>query len=87
MSDYDNTNSGGLFANRQKNTDKQPDLTGHAEVKCPHCLAVTKHRVAAWERTSKSGAPWTSLKFSLPLDQPTQAAQSVQEDFDDRIPF
>lgn len=91
---YDNTNTGGLWQNRQKNTDRHPDLTGKAEVRCPHCGEVSEHRVAAWDKVSKAGVPWTSLAFSLPLEQepapqpaPTLTEGGRSDEFDDDLPF
>ena len=40
--EYDNTNSGALFKNNQKEKDTQPDMSGVLNVE------GTEYRVAAW---------------------------------------
>jgi uncharacterized protein (DUF736 family) len=91
---YDNTNTGVLFKNEKKESDKHPDYTGKINVN------GEEMKLAAWIKTGAKG------KFmSLKLDQgnyvkPTQQAQQprqahkpaqqqapIDDDFNDDIPF
>jgi len=56
--EYDNTNSGALFKNNQKEKDTQPDMSGVLNVE------GTEYRVAAWSNESKKGAKYLSLKLT-----------------------
>lgn len=80
--EYDNTNSGVLFKNRDKETDKHPDYTGKLNVN------GTELRIAAWIRESKSGQKFMSLKVSEPT---TKAASKPEtrgfDDIVDDVPF
>jgi hypothetical protein len=57
MTEYDNTNSGVLFKNDKKETDKHPDYTGKVNV------AGKELRLAAWLRDGRKGK-FMSLKVS-----------------------
>lgn len=80
--EYDNTNTGVLFRNDKKETDKQPDHTGTINVE------GKEYRLAAWVREAKSGKKFFSLKISEPQarDEAPKPAPA-QADFDDDIPF
>jgi len=54
-------NSGALFANRKRETEKHPNATGDA------LIGGVKYRVSAWTKTDKNGNKWQSLSFS-PVD-------------------
>lgn len=57
---YDNTNSGVLFRNEQKQEgDKRPDYTGKIDVD------GTEYRLAGWVREGRKGK-FLSLKISEP---------------------
>ena len=89
MSDYDNTNSGALFANEKRRTDNSPTHTGQCEVVCPACGAVTETWISAWVKVARSGKKFFSLAFR-PKDEtaaPSTPAQQDGDDFDDDIPF
>ena len=51
-------NSGALFANRKRETEKHPNATGDA------LIGGVKYRVSAWTKTDKNGNKWQSLSFS-----------------------
>ena len=52
---YDNTNTGALFKNTRKESDKGPDYRGQLNV------GGTEFWVAAWLKKSKEGKPYMSL--------------------------
>ena len=59
MADYDNNNTGVLFRQTDKQSDKHPDFTGNCEVN------GKKMQIASWINTSKDGSKkYMSLKFS-----------------------
>jgi uncharacterized protein (DUF736 family) len=61
MSDYDNTNTGALFKNDKKTTDKHPDYRGQVNV------GGVEFWLSAWIKTGKSG------KFMSLSVQPKEA--------------
>ena len=52
MSNYDNNNTGVLFRQTDKQSDKHPDFTGNCEVN------GKKMQIASWINTSKDGVVW-----------------------------
>ena len=83
MTQYDNTNSGALFRNQKKETEKHPDHTGTINVE------GREFWLSAWIKTSKSGQKFFSLSVK-PKDgaAPAKPVQQTQaNDFDDSIPF
>ena len=57
MSEYDNTNSGVLFANNYKEEgDSRPDFVGSLDVN------GAEYRLAGWKNTSKAGKRYISVK-------------------------
>lgn len=87
---YDNTNSGVLFKNNKKDSDKHPDYTGKIDVNGKEL------QIAAWIRDSKNGTKFMSLKVSEPRDfdqrpaneQPAPQAPSGDAPINlDDIPF
>jgi uncharacterized protein (DUF736 family) len=82
MSDYDNTNSGALFKNEDKKSDKHPDYRGSLDVQ------GVDHWVSAWIKTSKAGKKYMSLSIQPKEErESTPAHTNRNEDFDDDIPF
>jgi hypothetical protein len=83
MSNYDNTNTGALFRNERKETDRHPDHTGSAEVKCPHCGEASEFWIAAWVKTAKNGGrKFFSLAFTSKDEQRKQQEERNLGDFD-----
>lgn len=70
--EYDNTNSGALFENNRKNSDKHPDLTGSLNV------GGKEYWVSAWENESKSGDAY--YKLSVKLKEDTSEEEEEEED-------
>lgn len=89
MSEYDNTNSGAIFANDKGDNDKRPDRKGSLNVE------GIEYWISGWIRTDKSGKPYMSLKVerkdkqSNSSQSPAQSkpALTVVDDDDSEIPF
>jgi hypothetical protein len=81
MSEY--PNSGALFKNHEKRSDKSPDYSGKVEVD------GKEYRIAAWVKEGKKGK-FFSLKFT-PADEKPEARSEPpppsQGELDDEIPF
>lgn len=60
--EYDNRNSGALFANDRKEKPTHPDMRGEATIVSPSG-EVFEVWVSAWGKTSKSGKDFISLSF------------------------
>ena len=77
---YDNTNTGALFKNKEKKSDNHPDYRGTINV------AEDEYWLSAWLKKSKAGETYMSLAV-----QPKAASKSVetqeQPEFNDDIPF
>lgn len=78
MTDYDNTNTGALFKNDNKQTDKHPDYNGSINVN------GEEFWLSAWLKTSKAGKKFMSLSVSAKNGQ--KPAKAAQDDSDD-VPF
>lgn len=80
MSEYDNTNRGALFANKDRKTDKHPNATGTLNV------GGAEYRISAWTKTSKAGDRYQSLSVE-PKEQQAKAQPVEEAPFNDDIPF
>jgi hypothetical protein len=77
---YSNENSGALFRNERKETERHPDHTGNAQIKCPHCGEVTEFWLAAWVKQAKNGGrKFFSLAFT---GKEAQRKQQEERNFD-----
>lgn len=84
MSDYDNTNTGALFANADRKTDKHPNARGTLNV------GGTEYWISAWTKVSKKGEKYQSLSVTPKEERQEKAAPiaSQPDPFDDsEIPF
>lgn len=97
MSDYDNTNRGAIWQNKDKQQDNHPDFKGELDVD------GRKYWVSAWKRKDGASPKSPALSFSIKPkdDQPQQsisqrAVAKVRDpissgrqvnDLDDSIPF
>jgi uncharacterized protein (DUF736 family) len=76
MSEYDNTNSGVLFANNYKEDgDSRPDFVGSLDVN------GTEYRLAGWKNTSKAGKRYISVKVedAKPKDEEDDSEKEKEE--------
>jgi uncharacterized protein (DUF736 family) len=79
---YDNSNRGALFKNKDKRSENDPDYRGSINV------AEDEYWLSAWLKTSKAGEKYMSL--SVQPKTPKQTAPKVEsksDDFDDDLPF
>jgi hypothetical protein len=77
---YDNTNSGALFKNDDKQGDKSPDYKGTLNVD------GVEFWLNAWIKTSKKGTKFMSLS-AKPKAEKVERSRSVREELNDEIPF
>jgi uncharacterized protein (DUF736 family) len=86
MSDYDNKNSGVLFKNDRKETERHPDYRGTFTDS-----NGVEHWLSAWIKTSAKGDKFMSLSASPKDPQQAPVAQSAPQpapmDFDSDVPF
>lgn len=80
--EFDNTNSGALFRNDRKETDKHPDYRGEINVD------GVDYWISSWLKTSSKGTKFMSLAVTPKEDKPAKPAPpSKQLDDDQEIPF
>jgi hypothetical protein len=80
---YDNTNSGALFANKEKRDEKDPNARGTINA------GGVDYWVSAWTQTSKAGERYQKLKLTPKEERaakPEKAAPPA-DDINDEIPF
>ena len=81
-------NTGSLFRNNKKSSEKSPDYTGS-------CLIDGKEmKIGAWLKTSKKGEKFFSMSFQVPQGRAPQAngyqkpmAQADDWQKGDEVPF
>ena len=81
MTDYDNTNTGALFKNDDKKTDKHPDYRGTLNVD------GTEFWLSAWIKTSKRGAKYMALAVTSKDTDKAKPKQNIRDDLHDQVPF
>jgi uncharacterized protein (DUF736 family) len=79
--DYDNTNSGALFANADRKTDKHPNARGTLNVD------GVEYWISAWTKVSKKGEKYQSLSVTPKEQQQGKAAPADDFDDDSSVPF
>jgi uncharacterized protein (DUF736 family) len=80
MTDYDNTNSGVLFANDKREKDTHPNMTGKINVD------GVDYWLSAWTKTSKNGNKFLSLSVK-PMEARAEPAPADFIDDDLDLPF
>ena len=80
---YDNTNTGALFPNDKRESDKHPQMKGSIDVD------GVEYWVSAWTNVSKAGTKYQSLKLSRKDQQlaPKTVQPAPSIDLDDDLPF
>ena len=92
MTDFDNTNTGALFKNKEKETERHPDYRGTLNV------GGTEYWVSSWLKISKAGEKYMSLsvkaKDAQPVAKPAEERASKPrdngggfKDMSDDVPF
>lgn len=90
MSNYDNTNTGAIWGNDKKESDKHPDFKGSVNVE------GVEYWVSGWKRGPNDNPKGPSLKFKLKKkeavhDQGIRNTREAVDQFDDfedpSIPF
>ena len=83
MADFDNTNRGVLFNERDKKTgDNDRDCGGSINVN------GTEFWLSAWIKTSKAGAKYMSLSVKAkPADTPSRPIATPSDDMADEVIF
>lgn len=80
--EFDNTNSGALFKNDRKETERHPDYRGEINVEGKDFW------ISSWLKTSKNGVKFMSLAVSpKEIVDDVDADEEPPADFDDDIPF
>ena len=84
MSQYDNRNSGALFKNEKKASDRHPDYTGSWTDS-----NGVEHWLSAWIKTSASGKTFMSLSATVKDQAPVAKPQpqAAVMDFESDVPF
>jgi hypothetical protein len=78
---YDNTNSGTLFRNDKKETEKHPDYKGSINIE------GREYWLSGWLNQSKNGQKYQKLS-ATPKDAQKEQAPQQQDNFQDQdIPF
>jgi uncharacterized protein (DUF736 family) len=78
--DYDNTDSGALFKNKEKETDKHPDYQGSINV------GGTDYWLSAWLKESKKGEKYMSLAIKA-KDGGKASPKTKPQEIDSDVPF
>lgn len=78
---YDNTNSGAIFKNAKKESDKHPDLTGQLNVDGVELW------VSAWAKMDKNGNKYLSLAVKRKEVRQATTTTHAEEAYNDDLPF
>jgi hypothetical protein len=75
------TDSGILFKNDRRTSDKAPDYKGTLDTACEKCGHRMHRTLAAWIRNARNGSKFLSLSFKSKADQqPSPAPQDGADD-------
>ena len=78
---YDKTNTGVLFVNKERKSDKYPNFRGTINVN------GKDFEVAGWTRESKTGDKYLSLKIEEPRTAQKAEPKPTSTDLGDELPF
>jgi uncharacterized protein (DUF736 family) len=78
---YDNRNTGALFKNEDKESEKHPDYRG------PLNVDGREFWISGWLKISRKGTKYMSLSIKPQDAEKSKPKASVAEDLDDAIPF
>jgi uncharacterized protein (DUF736 family) len=81
---YDNTDTGALFRNKDKQGGKHPDYKGSLNV------SGTEYWISSWLKTSKAGEKYMSLSIQPKAPAkvtPKSREPGEDDDFGDDVPF
>jgi uncharacterized protein (DUF736 family) len=78
---YDNTNSGAIFKNDRKESDKHPDYKGSLNVE------GREYWVSSWINRDKNGNAYMSVKVNPKDDRPVNPNIVESEKFEEDVPF
>jgi uncharacterized protein (DUF736 family) len=72
---YDNTNTGALFKNTDKKTDKHPDYTGSINIE------GVEYWLSSWIKVSQKGVKFMSLAVK------PKVTETTKPELADEVPF
>jgi len=79
-------NTGSLWKNDKKVSDKHPSARGEMLLACPHCSATNEFFLSAWTNTTQKGDKYQSIKID-PKPDATESQSPKSVELDDEIPF
>jgi len=77
MSDFDNTNRGALWKNKNRKTDSHPNLQGKLNIN------GEEYYLSAWTKVSSSGSKWLSLSLGDKIEAAAPADNNADDIWDD----
>lgn len=84
MAEFNNENTGALFVNKKKETEKHPDRTGTINVD------GVDYWLSGWLKKAKDGSQYLSLAVKLKEQKnsaPEKKHSAPKDDFPDDLPF
>lgn len=82
MTEYDNRNTGALFKNEDRASDKHPEYNGSLNID------GVEYWLSAWVRTSKkSGKKFFSMAIKPKVEKQNGPRKPLKEEMEDEIPF
>jgi hypothetical protein len=86
--------TGSVFVNDRKDSDRHPDRSGSALLQCPHCRKTWSTWISGWIKESETKGKWLSLAFKPKGEKPQPTTSKMQPrsmkdelDEGDEIPF
>lgn len=86
-------NTGAIFVNDKKESDKHPDRKGDANIECPHCRNTFMVWLSGWMKQTNAGKPMMSLAIKpkeARVDHQNERPKprpSTRDDMQDEVPF